>query len=291
MEETESYIRNRTSLAGAGDGAIFDPAAIRAIHRCSQGIPRLINLVGERSLRDACALRLIPVPEHLVQRVASEFQLDDAKLTGMVLHPFRERPTKTAAFSTEAVGSRAAGLGEPLLSDVESLLSDVRGVRKSRGREKEPQDDLSSVPRVSLRPSPSPPAAQPMSQQVTSAPARPRKREHVFQMVRTFLTNPMPRFRYGIELQRQYDRLCGSMQATLTRSNTGLAEVVLEANSHLRYLPEASAEFAAELFRCLEYVPDWILSSRWKQRCADVWKKHRQTYDSLMRWLRGPLPF
>lgn len=50
--ELERYIRHRLAVAGA-PGRIFTPAAVRAVHRASQGIPRLANVLCDRALLGA----------------------------------------------------------------------------------------------------------------------------------------------------------------------------------------------------------------------------------------------
>ncbi|CAH2032354.1 ExeA family protein [Trichlorobacter ammonificans] len=47
---TADYLTTRLQRAGARSVHLFDQEAIREIHRCSNGIPRLINLVASRSL-------------------------------------------------------------------------------------------------------------------------------------------------------------------------------------------------------------------------------------------------
>jgi general secretion pathway protein A len=49
-QETESYIQHRLRVAGGNGRPTFSPAAIRAIHRHSGGIPRLINAVCDKTL-------------------------------------------------------------------------------------------------------------------------------------------------------------------------------------------------------------------------------------------------
>lgn len=49
-QETESYILHRLRVAGGNGRPTFSPAAIRAIHRHSRGIPRLINAVCDKTL-------------------------------------------------------------------------------------------------------------------------------------------------------------------------------------------------------------------------------------------------
>ena len=50
LEHTAAYIEHRLRVAGALDAAVFAPDAIQVIHEGSRGIPRLINIIGERSL-------------------------------------------------------------------------------------------------------------------------------------------------------------------------------------------------------------------------------------------------
>jgi general secretion pathway protein A len=50
LKETKEFILYRLKRAGSRDIAIFDNGAIRAIHRYSKGIPRLINIVCDNAL-------------------------------------------------------------------------------------------------------------------------------------------------------------------------------------------------------------------------------------------------
>jgi len=49
-QETDRYIHHRMNVAGARGQVRFHPKAIAEIHRASSGVPRLINLVSDRSL-------------------------------------------------------------------------------------------------------------------------------------------------------------------------------------------------------------------------------------------------
>jgi general secretion pathway protein A len=76
--ETREYIEKRLQIAGADAArpAIFSPEAILAIHRCSQGLPRLINSISENALIAAYARQLPTVPAEIIDDVAREFRLD-----------------------------------------------------------------------------------------------------------------------------------------------------------------------------------------------------------------------
>jgi general secretion pathway protein A len=49
-EETRLYIRHRLRIAGASDSGLFSDAAIQKITDYSQGIPRVVNIVGDHCL-------------------------------------------------------------------------------------------------------------------------------------------------------------------------------------------------------------------------------------------------
>lgn len=48
--ETEEYVRHRLQVAGGAGRVTFTRPALRAVHRASGGVPRLINLVCDRAL-------------------------------------------------------------------------------------------------------------------------------------------------------------------------------------------------------------------------------------------------
>src|SRR6202042_2885047 len=83
IEETFGYIAERLRIGGANGEPIFSKEAIQAVHMYSQGIPRVVNLLCEHSLINAYVDHLRPVPAHMVEEVAREFQLDEiAPLAG-----------------------------------------------------------------------------------------------------------------------------------------------------------------------------------------------------------------
>jgi general secretion pathway protein A len=49
-EETSAYIAHRVTIAGGGAVVSFAPKAVELVHRYTNGIPRLINLVCDRAL-------------------------------------------------------------------------------------------------------------------------------------------------------------------------------------------------------------------------------------------------
>src|SRR5687767_15921762 len=47
-DETGAYVAHRLAIAGGGAVVSFTPAALDLVHRCTDGIPRLINLVCDQ---------------------------------------------------------------------------------------------------------------------------------------------------------------------------------------------------------------------------------------------------
>jgi general secretion pathway protein A len=78
FDETCEYITRRLQIAGAPEqqDPIFNADAIVAVHRYSQGLPRLINTICENSLITAYATNSRTVPPTIVEEVARQFRLD-----------------------------------------------------------------------------------------------------------------------------------------------------------------------------------------------------------------------
>ncbi|QGU32089.1 ExeA family protein [Thermochromatium tepidum] len=73
LAETGDYIRHRLAVAGV-DRPLFTARAIRRIHECSGGIPRLINILCDRALLGACVTRGSQVDSDIVTTAAREVQ-------------------------------------------------------------------------------------------------------------------------------------------------------------------------------------------------------------------------
>ncbi len=70
-EETESYVRYRLEVAG-GDGAVFTPEALSALHQITGGIPRVINNVCTNALLIAFGREERPVGASIIKDAAEE---------------------------------------------------------------------------------------------------------------------------------------------------------------------------------------------------------------------------
>ena len=72
--ETEEYIRHRLQVAG-GEGKVrMTLAALNAVHELSGGIPRIINLVCDRSLLAGYVAATRTITADMVRRAAAEVQ-------------------------------------------------------------------------------------------------------------------------------------------------------------------------------------------------------------------------
>ncbi len=69
--ETVSYLRHRLRVAGATRD-LFTPGSIRELHRLSDGVPRIINVIADRALLGAYTREEHRVTGALVRRAASE---------------------------------------------------------------------------------------------------------------------------------------------------------------------------------------------------------------------------
>lgn len=73
VDETAAYIRHRLEVAGLPGGTELFPApVVKDIHRRTRGIPRLINLLCDRTLLGAYGRKLSRVDRSLVRTASSE---------------------------------------------------------------------------------------------------------------------------------------------------------------------------------------------------------------------------
>jgi type II secretory pathway predicted ATPase ExeA len=110
LEETYGYIAERLRIAGANGEPIFSKEAIQAIHLYSGGIPRVVNLLCEHSMINAYVDTLRPVPAHLVEEVAREFQLDEVP----------------AVSGNGSLGAQQSANTQALLENLNELLGRLR---------------------------------------------------------------------------------------------------------------------------------------------------------------------
>jgi general secretion pathway protein A len=78
-EEVEAYVTHRLWVARGSTGVTFTPKAFDLVHALSGGIPRMINLICDRSLMIGCEKQTSRIAEEHVAGAATQLGLDVAK--------------------------------------------------------------------------------------------------------------------------------------------------------------------------------------------------------------------
>ena len=90
MEEVAQYIRHRLAIAGGGQSRImFSSDSLKEIYRYSGGIPRLINLIADRSLLAGMALSTTMMDRRVVREAVENLQLKKRRSSFGKFWPFR----------------------------------------------------------------------------------------------------------------------------------------------------------------------------------------------------------
>jgi general secretion pathway protein A len=82
LEETKAYVLQRLRIAGSDGRQIFDGDALSSIHKYSNGIPRVVNLLCEHCLVSAFVDQKPTIAEAIVDAVARDFDLSDSVASG-----------------------------------------------------------------------------------------------------------------------------------------------------------------------------------------------------------------
>jgi general secretion pathway protein A len=75
LEETKAYVQQRLRIAGSNGQPIFDPESLVTIHKFSNGIPRVVNLLCEHCLVSSFVDQQKIVKPAVVEAVARDFDL------------------------------------------------------------------------------------------------------------------------------------------------------------------------------------------------------------------------
>src|SRR5438270_4096009 len=157
LEETYGYIAGRIRIAGAKGTQIFAPEAVGAIHAYARGIPRVINVLAEHSLINACAEGASTVSAAAVGQAAHDCQLDRVESVARIL--------STGSYST-------AGL-----SDIAGLLATISANPDSAPRATQTRQSSEAIPALSASSRPVFHAAQPaLTPERISKPVVPETR-------------------------------------------------------------------------------------------------------------------
>jgi general secretion pathway protein A len=71
LKDTHEYIQHRLRVAGTNDDGIFTPEAVEAIHRQTNGVPRLVNLLCAHSISAASLQRSSRIHPSVVAQAAA----------------------------------------------------------------------------------------------------------------------------------------------------------------------------------------------------------------------------
>jgi len=75
-EETRAYVQHRLSVAGGGSAVTFAPKALARVHLFTQGIPRLVNLLCDRSLLTSYSQHSTRVLPKMIESAAFSLELE-----------------------------------------------------------------------------------------------------------------------------------------------------------------------------------------------------------------------
>ena len=120
-DETVGYIHHRLEVAG-GNPDLFDEAACRAVHRFSNGVPRLINLLCDTALVYGYAESKQQIDTALVTEVAREKQQGGIFPTFAVAEPV-EATAQAAADVPDTADEQVSKAPEPAPPAVPSPVS------------------------------------------------------------------------------------------------------------------------------------------------------------------------
>ncbi len=113
-DEVAAYVSHRVGVAGGAASVTFQPKALDLIHRRASGIPRLVNLLCDRSLLAAYSGRTNRVSADLVLQAAESLELADPKRSRFNWFGRRASVVMTAAGATVSLAV-TGGVGAPLL--------------------------------------------------------------------------------------------------------------------------------------------------------------------------------
>ncbi len=82
-EETVAYIAHRLTIAGGAASVSFSPKAIDLVHKYTEGIPRLINLVCDRALLGGFSARTNRITTDMVKAAADGLDLRRSRVPGL----------------------------------------------------------------------------------------------------------------------------------------------------------------------------------------------------------------
>jgi type II secretory pathway predicted ATPase ExeA len=103
LQELRGYIHRRLELAGApAQGTkIFSESAIEAIHRCSRGIPRLVNTLCENSLVGGYGKQIKEITPEIVHECAHDLHLSGSLEPALVTSEWHDTRVRAMAGASD----------------------------------------------------------------------------------------------------------------------------------------------------------------------------------------------
>jgi len=138
-KETHLYVRHRMQVAGAQRNP-FRRSAMNALYQRSQGIPRLINIIADRSLIAAFAKERMDVTAAMVHEAANEVQLGERQVK-RVRWPLLLGATAAAAVAVLALATFSGFQFPP---DAASVKAENTALQVAD----EPQIEAAALPKV-----------------------------------------------------------------------------------------------------------------------------------------------
>src|SRR3954447_2174579 len=74
-EEVEAYIAHRLWVARGSTAVTFEPPALDLVHAFTGGVPRIINLICDRSLMQAAQMRVNRLTRAIIEEAAASLGL------------------------------------------------------------------------------------------------------------------------------------------------------------------------------------------------------------------------
>jgi general secretion pathway protein A len=101
--ETRAYVRHRLHVAAGADRDVFTEAALRAVHRRTRGVPRLINVLCDRALLAGYVAHATRIGASIVKQAAREIPDTRRRLA--------YAPTSSASRTVAGAAARRLGAG------------------------------------------------------------------------------------------------------------------------------------------------------------------------------------
>jgi general secretion pathway protein A len=123
--ETSAYIQSRLAQAGRTEPGLFPDETVAAIYDCSKGIPRVVNLLGERALIQAYAEQKRSVSPSDILHIASDFDLLENPLSLETGESVAQSPRVLRFPQSSPDASSLSELRSAFISELSKALSDA----------------------------------------------------------------------------------------------------------------------------------------------------------------------